>query len=121
MHGRHLAGVESGLRSYQWGSQERDPPVVLDWSMWRPALQGQALDAVQPLLSQLPFNDWLELLDALPGVGTVQITFRPRKGYHAYLQGAFPVYRVDGMYSSLEPAVERVMDCAISACEQKGR
>jgi hypothetical protein len=61
---------------------------------------------------------WLELLDALPRVKTVQITLSNNDDPR---QGAFPVYREDGMCTSLEPAVERVMDCAISACEQKGR
>jgi hypothetical protein len=66
-------------------------------------------------------RDWLELLAAVPGVGTVQITFRDRKCNPVHLQGGFPVYRGAQIYSCLEPAVERVRTAAVNACEQEGR
>jgi hypothetical protein len=160
MHGRRLAGVEPGLRSCRQRGEDGEPPVYLDWLN---KFQTQALEAVQPLLSQLPFIElriddselsplpaieealgatttrlrlkfhvydhphtpgnlstvaaWLQLLDALPRVRTVQITF-----WHVqFVHSLFPVCQREWMRSWFIPAVEGVLSSAISACEQKYR
>jgi hypothetical protein len=170
MHGRRLAGVDSGLCGVFQQDGEWPWPVYLGGMLlpW-PEQRAQAFEAVQPLLSQLPFIQlivgyselnplavvamaggslgatatklrlvflsdhysyrpgnlvtvagWLELLDALPRVKTVQITF-----WHDYtrLEGVFPVLRAAGnsMAAWFMSAVDPVMTPAISACEQKGR
>jgi hypothetical protein len=60
MHGRRLAGVELGLRSCRRSQQDGLSPVYLDCFAF--SLNGRqelAFEAVQPLLSQLPFIDLL--------------------------------------------------------------
>jgi hypothetical protein len=64
---------------------------------------------------------WLKLLDALPRVRTVQLTFQHSSSFKACRPGFFPVYREAGIATYLEPAVEQVVTSAINACEQKGR
>jgi hypothetical protein len=100
-----------------------------------PALAGSLAATTTKLqLTFLPFHSawdhgklstvrgWVELLGALPHVQIVQITFTGKAaGRRGHEQACFPVYSEDCMLSRVKPAVERVMDCAISACEQKGR
>jgi hypothetical protein len=65
---------------------------------------------------------WLELLDALPLVSTVQVTFENNSvGSAGRVQTHFPLYREGLVLSEVRPAVERVLTSAISGCEKKGR
>jgi hypothetical protein len=65
-------------------------------------------------------SGWLELLDALPHVETVQVTFE-QCYTEPFRHGCFPVFREPWMLARFKPAVEQVMSSAIGACEQKGR
>jgi hypothetical protein len=76
----------------------------LVFHMFGPACKSGSLSTV---------SGWLELLDALPHVGSLQITFEHR--------GCFPVFREPWKTAWFKPAVEQVVSSAIGACEQRGR
>jgi hypothetical protein len=158
MHGRRLASNESQLGGYSRDQESGESPVCLRYlHIW-------AMEAVQPLLSQLPFielvaespetstflalgatttklrlvflmddgsygpgrlrtlSGWVELLDAMPRVRTVQMTFDDGTvDCSGKEQTRFPVYRKGSSLCGFEPGVEAVLTSAIKACEQKDR
>jgi hypothetical protein len=61
---------------------------------------------------------WLELLDALPHVETLQIAFQVMEPYGRDL---YPVYSEGGMPARFRPVAEQIMTSFTRACEQKGR